>query len=249
MIRFTKMHGLGNDFVVFETAANAKLPSAERWRAWSNRKTGIGFDQALVIQPARNAETLAYYRIFNADGGEVEQCGNGVRCVAEWLRRQRKLRGPIRLESCGGVIEARFENEGLISVDMGEPQFLDAEEIELSIGVATVRFTRVSMGNPISSSGFLISTQRPSPRLVRYSSRIGCSRKEPMWDSYSSSILPMHDYAFSSAVWVRPSPVVRVPALRWPLADAVGASNPVSRSIFRAVACHCVGRVLAHIYG
>ena len=148
MIRFTKMHGLGNDFVVFETAANAKLPSAERWRAWSNRKTGIGFDQALVIQPARNAETLAYYRIFNADGGEVEQCGNGVRCVAEWLRRQRKLRGPIRLESCGGVIEARFENEGLISVYMGEPQFLDAEEIELSIGVATVRFTRVSMGNP-----------------------------------------------------------------------------------------------------
>ena len=148
MIRFTKMHGLGNDFVVFETSADAELPSAERWRAWSNRRTGIGFDQALVIQPARNAATLAYYRIFNADGGEVEQCGNGVRCVAEWLRRQRKLSGPIRLESRGGIIEARFENEGLISVDMGEPQFLDADEIELCIDVATLRFTRVSMGNP-----------------------------------------------------------------------------------------------------
>ena len=108
MIRFTKMHGLGNDFVVFETAADASLPSAERWREWSNRKTGIGFDQALVIQPARSADTLAYYRIFNTDGGEVEQCGNGARCVAEWLRRQRKLSGPIRLESRGGIIEAHL---------------------------------------------------------------------------------------------------------------------------------------------
>ena len=89
MTRFTKMHGLGNDFIVFETATDTRLPSAERWREWSNRKTGIGFDQALVIQPARSAETLAYYRIFNADGSEVEQCGNGACCVAEWLRRQR----------------------------------------------------------------------------------------------------------------------------------------------------------------
>ena len=148
MIRFTKMHGLGNDFIVFETTAGATLPSAERWRTWSNRKTGIGFDQALVIQPARSAETLAYYRIFNADGSEVEQCGNGARCVAEWLRRQRKLSGPIRLESQGGIIEARFEHEGLVSVDMGEPRFFDHDEIELALHATTVRFTRVSMGNP-----------------------------------------------------------------------------------------------------
>ncbi len=148
MTRFTKMHGLGNDFIVFETATDTHLPSAERWREWSNRKTGIGFDQALVIQPARSAETLAYYRIFNADGSEVEQCGNGARCVAEWLRRQRQLSGPIRLESCGGIIEARFDSEELVSVDMGEPRFFDDDEVELSIDSTATRFTRVSMGNP-----------------------------------------------------------------------------------------------------
>ena len=148
MTRFTKMHGLGNDFIVFEAAAADALPTAECWRAWSNRKTGIGFDQALVIQPPRSADTLAYYRIFNADGSEVEQCGNGARCVAEWLRRQRQLSGPIRLESQGGIIEARFEHESLVSVDMGEPRFFDDGEIELSLGVKEVRFTRVSMGNP-----------------------------------------------------------------------------------------------------
>lgn len=148
MIRFTKMHGLGNDFIVFETAADASLPSSELWRAWSNRKTGIGFDQALVIQPARTENTEAYYRIFNADGGEVEQCGNGARCVAEWLRRTRHLTGSIRLESRGGIIEARFEDNGLVSVDMGEPQFLDEQEFELGLAGVSVRFTRVSMGNP-----------------------------------------------------------------------------------------------------
>jgi diaminopimelate epimerase len=148
MIRFTKMQGLGNDFVVFETTAEAAMPSPERWRAWSHRKTGIGFDQALVIQPARSADTSAFYRIFNADGSEVEQCGNGARCVAEWLRRHRGLEGSIRLESRGGRIEARFEQDGLVSVDMGEPRFFDEGEIALSIDTTTVRFTRVSMGNP-----------------------------------------------------------------------------------------------------
>lgn len=148
MIRFTKMQGLGNDFVVFETRAEAAMPSPERWRAWSHRKTGIGFDQALVIQPARSADTSAFYRIFNADGSEVEQCGNGARCVAEWLRRHRGLEGSIRLESRGGRIEARFEQDGLVSVDMGEPRFFDEGEIALSIDTTTVRFTRVSMGNP-----------------------------------------------------------------------------------------------------
>jgi len=148
MIRFTKMHGLGNDFIVFETISEAKLPSVQRWREWSHRKTGIGFDQALVIEPARSSDTVAYYRIFNADGSEVEQCGNGARCVAEWLRRQRGLDGSIRLESRGGHIQARFEQDGLVSVDMGEPHFFEDDEIALSIDTTTVRFTRVSMGNP-----------------------------------------------------------------------------------------------------
>jgi len=81
-IDFTKMHGLGNDFIVFDAPAGASLPSAEQWRQLSARHTGIGFDQALVLERPRRADTAVFYRIFNADGGEVEQCGNGARCIA-----------------------------------------------------------------------------------------------------------------------------------------------------------------------
>ena len=83
---FTKMHGLGNDFVVLEAASDAAVPDAALWRRLADRHTGIGFDQAFVVLPPRSAGADVYWRIFNADGGEVEQCGNGARCVAEWLR-------------------------------------------------------------------------------------------------------------------------------------------------------------------
>ena len=85
-IEFTKMHGLGNDFIVFESASAAATLQPAQWRALADRHRGIGFDQALVIEPPRRAGTEAYYRIFNADGHEVEQCGNGARCIAELLR-------------------------------------------------------------------------------------------------------------------------------------------------------------------
>jgi diaminopimelate epimerase len=81
-IDFVKMHGTGNDFMVFDAPGGAPLPDAGTWRKLSNRHTGIGFDQALVLEPARRAGTQVFYRIFNADGGEVEQCGNGARCIA-----------------------------------------------------------------------------------------------------------------------------------------------------------------------
>ena len=111
-LAFTKMHGLGNDFMVFEAQHEASLPTAADWRELADRHTGIGFDQALVILPPRTAHTLAYYRIFNADGGEVEQCGNGARCVAEWLRRHDRCGTDLlRLESRGGIIEARLDRK------------------------------------------------------------------------------------------------------------------------------------------
>ena len=123
-LQFTKMHGAGNDVIVFDAPRDGSLPTPEQWRALSDRHKGIGFDQAMVIEPPRRAGTQAYYRIFNADGGEVEQCGNGVRCVASFLlRRGDAKNGEILLDSPAGLIKARIHTPELVSVDMGPPNF------------------------------------------------------------------------------------------------------------------------------
>src|SRR5690348_5932414 len=88
ILSFTKMQGLGNDFIVFE-ADDSKLLTSEQLRKLSDRRTGIGFDQALVIQSPRRPDTDVYYCNFNADGSEVEQCGNGARCIASLIAQQR----------------------------------------------------------------------------------------------------------------------------------------------------------------
>jgi len=85
---FTKMHALGNDFMIFEAPAGGALPSRAQWRALADRHSGVGFDQALVLEPPRSAGSHAYYRIYNADGSEAEQCGNGARCIARYLQMQ-----------------------------------------------------------------------------------------------------------------------------------------------------------------
>ncbi|MFN5011270.1 MAG: diaminopimelate epimerase, partial [Gammaproteobacteria bacterium] len=163
---FTKMHGLGNVFVVFEAAADAPLPDAASWRRLADRHTGIGFDQAFVVLPPHSTGTDAYWRIFNADGGEVEQCGNGARCIAEWLRLASRASAAdrvdgdggaaLRLESPGGIVTARFPAPGRVAVGMGVPRFTAAPTTgaaaadghELVVDGVTVRFTQVSMGNP-----------------------------------------------------------------------------------------------------
>ncbi len=97
------MHGLGNDFLVLDAAAARGLSlTAAQWRALADRHRGIGFDQALVLEPPHRADTLAFYRIYNADGLEVEQCGNGVRCLAELLRRRRTRQGRLRWPAATG---------------------------------------------------------------------------------------------------------------------------------------------------
>lgn len=158
---FTKMHGLGNDFIVLDAPARDGLKlSAGDWRRLSDRHRGIGFDQALVLEPPRSADTLAYYRIFNANGGEVEQCGNGVRCLAELLR-QRGLahNGRLLLESPAGFIHAELGAPGDVAVDMGEPDFspsavaFDAAgeagpRYHLDVQGQRAEFAIASMGNP-----------------------------------------------------------------------------------------------------
>ncbi len=152
-LRFTKMHGLGNDFMVVEAQTDESLPDASTWRKLADRHTGIGFDQALVILPPRQPGAVAFYKIFNADGGEVEQCGNGARCVAEWLRLSERVPGELiakgfSLDSPGGRIEARFGKPGMVSVNMGIPHFLTEGNTTLSVAGQDVTFIEVSMGNP-----------------------------------------------------------------------------------------------------
>jgi diaminopimelate epimerase len=157
-VEFTKMHGVGNDFVVFDAPADDSLLKPALLRALADRRTGIGFDQALLIEKPRRADTEAFYRIFNADGDEVEQCGNGARCIAALLhRRGATVNGSIRLDSPAGVVQARIEGAE-VSVDMGVPDFDPqalpftapgaADSYPLEVAGHTLAIGAVSMGNP-----------------------------------------------------------------------------------------------------
>ena len=158
-INFTKMHGAGNDFIVFDVSRDAPLPTPEQLRRLANRHTGIGFDQAMVIRPARKPGTAVHYQIFNADGQEVEQCGNGARCVASLLFRQGRVpAGDVLMDSAGGLVRAHIEHAEWISVEMGVPSFEPAtlpfeapqrqETYALHADGDTVQIGAVSVGNP-----------------------------------------------------------------------------------------------------
>jgi diaminopimelate epimerase len=158
-IDFTKMHGLGNDFIILNLPADAGLPSAAQWRALSDRHGGIGFDQALVLLPPRRADSDVFYRVFNADGSEVEQCGNGARCVAALLHKRGRGNGDtLTMDSVGGLLHARVLADGRVSVDMGVPNFdpaslpfdASAPSASYSITVAgeNIEIGAVSLGNP-----------------------------------------------------------------------------------------------------
>jgi diaminopimelate epimerase len=161
-IRFTKMHGLGNDFVVLDAVRQNFVPNAAQAQWLADRHFGIGCDQILVVEPPQAGnETGAdfRYRIFNADGGEVEQCGNGARCFVRFVHEQGLTdKRDIRVETQSGIIAPRLEADGQVTVDMGVPRFLPAdipflaEDDEL---VQTLEFAgrsaeivAVSMGNP-----------------------------------------------------------------------------------------------------
>ena len=156
-LSFTKMHGLGNDFIVFASPADQVI-SPSVYRRLADRRTGIGFDQALVLEPARRPGTDLYYRIFNADGSEVEQCGNGARCIAWLVNRQRDLGNQVRMDSAGGLVHATIRPDGQVSVDMGVANFdpkslpFDAPSAsdwyELHAAGGELRIGAVSMGNP-----------------------------------------------------------------------------------------------------
>jgi len=158
-IAFTKMHGLGNDFIVFDAPVAERLPSAATLRRLADRRTGIGFDQALMLSPPRRADTDVYFRIFNADGSEVEQCGNGARCIARLVAsRAGVTQRTLVLDGPGGTVEARLRTDGLVSVAMGVPDFApsslpfeaerEAESYRIDLPSGPVEFGAVSIGNP-----------------------------------------------------------------------------------------------------
>ena len=157
-IAFTKMHGVGNDFVVFDAPPDSVLEPASL-RALAERRTGVGFDQALVLEPPRRAGTAVFYRVFNADGDEVEQCGNGARCIAALLHRRGRTRGGrVTLDSPAGVVEAEVRGAASVSVDMGVPNFdprslpfdapAEADPYPLEVDGCTLEIGAVSLGNP-----------------------------------------------------------------------------------------------------
>jgi diaminopimelate epimerase len=127
MVRFHKMHGLGNDFVVIDAREAPVEMTDGRVRAIADRRTGVGCDQLILLEPSEVAD--ARMRIFNADGGEVEACGNATRCVVSLLG------GAARIETLGGLLGGRSDG-GLVSVEMGEPRF-DWEAIPLAYGMDT----------------------------------------------------------------------------------------------------------------
>lgn len=159
-LRFTKMHGLGNDFVVLDARASTLTLDAARVRAMADRHTGIGFDQLLVIETSLDPAHVAAYTIRNADGTPAEQCGNGARCIGAWLHRADSLPtgADVKLESPAGVVGMRLLDATMVAVEMGEPEFdpmripfdapAAADTYPLDVDGKSVEIAAVSMGNP-----------------------------------------------------------------------------------------------------
>ncbi len=158
-INFTKMHGLGNDFVVIDLVTQRFYLSPELIRRMADRHFGVGFDQLLVVEPPDRPDVDFRYRIFNADGSEVEQCGNGVRCFARFVHDNRLTRKrKIRVSTKSGVVEPEILANGWVRVNMGQPQLLpehipfltDAVQspYTVTVGGHQVTLDVVSMGNP-----------------------------------------------------------------------------------------------------
>jgi len=159
LLRFTKMHGLGNDFMVLDLVSQHAHIQPKHAKQWGDRHTGIGFDQLLIVEAPSNPEVDFRYRIFNSDGSEVEQCGNGARCFARFVLDKRlTAKRLIRVETKSGVIELDVRQDGQISVNMGPPRLVPAEipfqaeqqatSYTVDVDGQNIDLAAVSMGNP-----------------------------------------------------------------------------------------------------
>ena len=157
------MHGLGNDFVVIDSFSHEIQLSSEQVRLIADRHFGIGCDQLLLLAPSDKEGVDVRYLIYNADGGEVSQCGNGARCAAAYLRENGLIDGlvngkAITAETNEGIITMHLEEDGLVRVNMGIPKLAaaeiplakqeDADQYQLELSDTEITFSAVSMGNP-----------------------------------------------------------------------------------------------------
>ena len=158
-LTFTKMQGLGNDFVVFDAIHQRVCLSPEQLRHLADRRFGVGCDQVLLVEPPRSAKTAFHYRIFNADGSEVEQCGNGARCFARFVRDQGLSdQDIIRVGTAAGDIQLEMQPDGQVRVNMGRPEFApsripflaaaEADWYKLEVQGNPLEIGALSMGNP-----------------------------------------------------------------------------------------------------
>lgn len=162
LVEFTKMHGLGNDFMVIDLVTQRMDLTSELVRLLADRHLGIGFDQLLIVEPPTRPDVDFSYRIFNADGNEVTQCGNGARCFATFVQaRKLSFKQRLRVETASGIITLTTDRYGWVQVDMGKPKF-EPEDIpfapkaitkvqnayRLDVGGTPVELFVVNVGNP-----------------------------------------------------------------------------------------------------
>jgi len=168
-LQFAKMHGAGNDFMIVEWPNGSGWPDESTVRRWADRRLGVGFDQLLLLYPSDKLGLRAFFRMFNADGSEAQQCGNGVRCIARYLEPRGVVGDTLKLGRSTGMVEARFEAGGEVSVNLGEPDFTptalpfrahratrvggnadasQATRYRLDTDAGPVEFGAVSVGNP-----------------------------------------------------------------------------------------------------
>ncbi|HAD47823.1 MAG: diaminopimelate epimerase [Idiomarina sp.] len=159
LLQFSKMHGLGNDFVVVDNVTQNLYVNPEQIRQWANRHTGIGFDQLLLVEPPYDPDLDFHYRIFNADGSEVSQCGNGARCFAKFVRLKGLTnKNHLKVSTKAGKLVLHMEKDGQVTVEMGAPQFepasvpFKAQKVEqtyvLRANEETVLCGVLGLGNP-----------------------------------------------------------------------------------------------------
>lgn len=158
-LHFTKMHGLGNDFMVIDLVTQHAHITPKQVKHWGDRHTGIGFDQLLIVEPPSKPDVDFSYRIFNSDGSEVEQCGNGARCFAIFVRNKRlTAKKHIIVETSSGIIELHVLPDHQVKVNMGKARFVpkeipflveqQANTYPLIVEEQTIEISAVSMGNP-----------------------------------------------------------------------------------------------------
>ena len=158
-LKFSKMHGLGNDFVMLNGVSQHIQLSANQLRYIADRQRGIGCDQILLVERPTQSGVDFRYRIFNSDGGEVEQCGNGARCFVHFVRDEGlSTKHEIRVETKSGIIAPRMNDSGDVTVDMGAPRFEPSEIpfrcaarealYELDVSGTKIKINALSMGNP-----------------------------------------------------------------------------------------------------